>query len=499
MRLTEVERGIIKTVVHRFLNLKKSTPRRPLVTQFKAPEALDRLVKYAILRTNDNNQTFLPMALAFHYCGDADGLRLAKRSAEVVVHVLQNLFEIQPDKTDFTPSDVEAHARTMYDSIEPETIRLGLYLVQEFGVLAQWSGNPQDIEISFLRISERIITLRNIDRIWDDHVRNYSTYLEQQQERRLEPTAEVFTREERVRLSFLVFDSIPKPQPHVLGGETGGEGLWKLHELLQRALGRRDIGEGYGVAQHIQRFIDTAPEEELLTMIELMPRAKKCADHAQHSPFRHDTRSLQDLMEAANQFLDRVGCPARFGPDGRFHRTGFAVRTLPELAGLPDTKQLLRDIATNTARRVPVSVIFVDLDDFKSVNDTLGHDGGDKCLASAVRIIGPVILERGKLYRLGGDEFGVILPNFVLAEASATAERIRSGIDQSNPGGSVKVTASIGVAEALGVEDADTLLAAADEAMYVSKHTGGNRVTNFPPSPELKAEADCNRHKATPR
>jgi hypothetical protein len=184
MPLTETEREITKTVVERFLNLKQSTPRRPLVIKFKRPEALGRLVKCGILKTSDN-ETFLPMALAFHYCGDAEALRLAKKSVQVVLHVLQNLFEVQPDKTDFTPADVEAHARKMYDSIEAEAIKLGLYLAQDFAVFAQWRGNPQQTEIAFLRISERVVTL-NIDRAWDDHVRQYSAYLEQplSQERR---------------------------------------------------------------------------------------------------------------------------------------------------------------------------------------------------------------------------------------------------------------------------------------------------------------------------
>ena len=115
--LTETEREITKIVLDRFLNLRESTPRKPLVVKSRAPEALERLVRCSILKTVDN-EAFLPMALAFHYCGDANALRLAKKSVEVVVHALQNLFEVELNKTDFTPADVEAHAQKMYDSIE---------------------------------------------------------------------------------------------------------------------------------------------------------------------------------------------------------------------------------------------------------------------------------------------------------------------------------------------------------------------------------------------
>jgi diguanylate cyclase (GGDEF)-like protein len=302
--------------------------------------------------------------------------------------------------------------------------------------------------------------------------------------------ANYFTPEERVRLTFLVFDWIPKPEPDGVGSESGGEGLWRLHELLQRALGRRILGGGHGVAQRIQSFIDSADEEELFTMIELMPRAKEYGDQVNRSPFRYDTRGVGHLMQAVNEFMERLRCPARFGPDGKFYRSGFAVKTLPELQGLPDKRELLSDINAVSARGLTVSVIFVDLDGFKSVNDTLGHEAGDECLASVIRLIGSAILEKGRLYRLGGDEFGVMLPNYLVTEAAATAERTRSSVAESSIGGQIKLTASIGVAEAQAPANPDELVAAADEAMYVSKNTGKNRVTTFPPTSELKTQAD---------
>jgi hypothetical protein len=177
MQLTEIEREIINTVVQRFLNLKESTTRKSLVIKFKEPEVLKRLVNCTILKTNDD-ETFLPLALAFHYCGDPDALQRAKTSLEVVLYVLRNLFEAAPDKTDFTAADVEAHARTMYGDITPEVIRRGLYLAQEFSVLSGWGVQSPGFEVTTLRISEQIVTLKNIEGIWDDHIRQYSARLE---------------------------------------------------------------------------------------------------------------------------------------------------------------------------------------------------------------------------------------------------------------------------------------------------------------------------------
>jgi hypothetical protein len=99
MRPTDVECEMVKTVVKRFLNMKESTPRTLLVRRFKDPDAVDHLVQSTVFRTHDGAQTLWPMALAF------------------VIRVLQNLFEVEIEKTDFTPADVEAHARKMYDTL----------------------------------------------------------------------------------------------------------------------------------------------------------------------------------------------------------------------------------------------------------------------------------------------------------------------------------------------------------------------------------------------
>jgi diguanylate cyclase (GGDEF)-like protein len=142
-----------------------------------------------------------------------------------------------------------------------------------------------------------------------------------------------------------------------------------------------------------------------------------------------------------------------------------------ELAQIPGKTQLLSDLTKKLVAHELVAVMFADLDGFKQVNDTLGHDEGDECLKRVVEIIGSVIVNKGKLYRPGGDEFVVAFPNFNRHEAAATAERIRAAIDKDNPGGKMKVTASIGVAdsESIAAVDATALFKIADAAMYMAK------------------------------
>ena len=77
-----------------------------------------------------------------------------------------------------------------------------------------------------------------------------------------------------------------------------------------------------------------------------------------------------------------------------------------------------------------MAILYLDLDGFKEVNDTLGHAAGNECLIQVARTMASAVLNKGKLYRPGGDEFVVLLPNFSSEEAASTAERIRATIDR---------------------------------------------------------------------
>src|SRR5206468_2327685 len=91
--------------------------------------------------------------------------------------------------------------------------------------------------------------------------------------------------------------------------------------------------------------------------------------------------------------------------------------------------------------------------------------------------------KKGQIYRWGsGDEFAVLLPDFSTDEAKATAERIRSSVEYSKPGGDIAVSTSIGVCgtDRAGSQSAEEILDFADKAMYESKNSGKNRVTTWP-------------------
>lgn len=313
-----------------------------------------------------------------------------------------------------------------------------------------------------------------------------------------------FSRENRVRFFYLVTDLLPPPDPHYMGGVTGGEGFFKLEELLKRRLGRFSLGNA-DVEENIKNFILNASEDELLTLVELMPLAQTWADEdesqrGRYAPFWRDTSSkVETIVQSVNLFLEAISSPARFSSDGSFDREGFVDQSPRKLLDLPRKDSLVIDLDHQLHDGKVMAVIFVDLDNFKTVNERFDHGAGDKCLEAVVEIIGTAVRGKGRQYRYGGDEFVILLSNFETEEARATAERIRSNIDTANPGGSVRVTASIGVASSDVVESPEKLIQAADEAVLVSKHTTKNCVTTWPPTPEARATADSRRQKSVGR
>lgn len=145
--------------------------------------------------------------------------------------------------------------------------------------------------------------------------------------------------------------------------------------------------------------------------------------------------------------------------------------------------ELLR--ATQDAQRAAgvLSLIMIDIDHFKSVNDTHGHLVGDDCLRRVAKIIDEIAAsERGIVARYGGEEFAIILPDRDVAAALALAERIRHRVANTplhSEGKTVAITVSLGVAEIrnIGVAtDPAEALRRADRALYSAKQCGRNRV-----------------------
>jgi diguanylate cyclase (GGDEF)-like protein/PAS domain S-box-containing protein len=161
------------------------------------------------------------------------------------------------------------------------------------------------------------------------------------------------------------------------------------------------------------------------------------------------------------------------------------------LTGLPN-RMLLLNRLTDALRSEPgsegsVSVILVDLDGFKNVNDALGHPAGDELLRIAAQRLLGCVREGDTAARLGGDEFAVLAGHS--PHAVAVGRRIVDILSQpfTLAGQEVRVSASIGIAHHQGSEAAEDLLRDADIAMYVAKNRGSGRVEVFEPAMGVRA------------
>ncbi len=160
------------------------------------------------------------------------------------------------------------------------------------------------------------------------------------------------------------------------------------------------------------------------------------------------------------------------------------MATTDELTGLFNRREAMRAIeeqwATSVRSDQPLSCIIFDIDHFKRYNDTYGHDVGDIVLKATSTTVRRAARLGERVYRIGGEEFLIIMPLTNIDQALLAGERIRSTVEKNNilvNDTSLIVTISVGAAELnSSVSSPDELLKKADEALYVAKNSGRNRV-----------------------
>jgi diguanylate cyclase (GGDEF)-like protein len=131
--------------------------------------------------------------------------------------------------------------------------------------------------------------------------------------------------------------------------------------------------------------------------------------------------------------------------------------------------------------RHPLSILMVDLDQFKSVNDTYGHDKGDLVLRKTAQILKSACREEDIVARYGGEEFVVLLPETDVEGTRAVTHRIHEGMRKLYVLPDRSITLSIGVASfpAIPVQDIYELIRCADQALYQAKSTGRNKTVYY--------------------
>jgi diguanylate cyclase (GGDEF)-like protein len=201
-------------------------------------------------------------------------------------------------------------------------------------------------------------------------------------------------------------------------------------------------------------------------------------DRANSGPFTQDhvatLRALAGLAalalgrERALVQAENFALTAAIDPvSGVFNRRHFHVRLEEEL---------------QRAKRHQLSLAFlmIDMDDFKSINDSFGHLAGDAVIRDVAEILRRSVRVFDVCARFGGEEFAIIMPGSVVESASLVAERIRERIEHyrpTDPGlGALRLTASIGLAVSAAGISGREFIARADHALYLAKRDGKNRV-----------------------
>jgi diguanylate cyclase (GGDEF)-like protein len=185
------------------------------------------------------------------------------------------------------------------------------------------------------------------------------------------------------------------------------------------------------------------------------------------------SRNIDELVAAEGKVLDQ----ARRDP----------------LTGVLNRRTLSEDMRTHIGLfdryRHSFSMLLFDIDDFKSVNDTHGHAAGDNVLRAVVSLILEHCRETDSLYRIGGDEFVLLMPETGAADAAALAGRILAQVRQHRFERVEAVTLSIGAAEHVAGENEADFFARCDGALYSSKRGGRNCVSVADVGCDIKAEA----------
>jgi len=156
------------------------------------------------------------------------------------------------------------------------------------------------------------------------------------------------------------------------------------------------------------------------------------------------------------------------------------------LTGLPNRRtfsnQLAQFISLKAHNQQNFSLVFIDVDDFKMVNDTQGHDVGDNILITIASVLKSTIRHTDFIARWGGEEFIILLGDTRLKDAQLIAEQLRKNIEGNTDllqHAKNKITISLGVTQAKDSDDADSLFKRVDHALYQAKTTGKNKVATY--------------------
>lgn len=318
--------------------------------------------------------------------------------------------------------------------------------------------------------------------------------------RRIDDLSEKFVTEKKTKTVETIFDSYKKSIPAFIRGQkeylnNREKELWDIVNLQRKAITTLSTENQV----YNRKVYERSKELDNITMlddIKIMKKNLKKEVASIQATVRKKEEQDRQQMDVLSKQVSRLNVELK------------KVKTKAMTDGL--TKAYNREafdsyirnlVDRNTIKQSPFSLLMLDIDDFKKINDTYGHQIGDRVLVALVKKCTEFIRDEDFLARYGGEEFVIVLPGASLRNALKKAQRLRKAIaethyttDKEKGGKRLSITVSIGASSFCKNDSVSTVIDRSDQALYQAKRTGKNRVVGgedieSEPSRTTKGEA----------
>src|SRR3954464_1647903 len=266
--------------------------------------------------------------------------------------------------------------------------------------------------------------------------------------------------------------SVEEAERHAITGPPDGRLARSINMSYTYPELERQAANGDAGIIHSGLAVPLPGETETLGYLTVFTRAKG------HAFSDDDVRQLETLALRAGPAIENA----------RRFREARQLADLDVLTGLHNRRYFHETLARECARahryERKLSLIVFDLDDFKAINDRIGHLAGDSVLAETAERVKDVVRSADVACRVGGDEFAVLLPESVASDADQLYHRLLGAVGSRPVGQAGRLSVSAGIAELRGDDDPTSFFERADEALYRAKERGKAQVVAYQPPEE---------------
>ena len=263
---------------------------------------------------------------------------------------------------------------------------------------------------------------------------------------------------------------------------------WQRQVIALQRSGRHDravalIGAGDG-KRLIEALLDEIAHVELHAQVSLSASTREAQALARNSEWYQYGLTLVGLLLLLSTSFATLAVRRSIKAEAEVREELHRRAMTDDLTGLANRRELLasldRAIAGARRSRRPLALAVLDIDHFKSINDSHGHPAGDAVIRRIAMLAVDVMRGQDTVGRLGGEEFAIVLPDCSAEDALAACERLRLAVRETDlemeTGHQIYITLSTGIAVFEREDNSDSMIARADAALYAAKHGGRDQV-----------------------